>query len=92
MFLIAVFLFPHNLLLYLKGMHGTVEWLPGSPLGSTVDSWPGQRESKGERVKERECVRVREREQWRDRVIEREKERVRERYGEKRERKKEKER
>jgi magnesium chelatase subunit H len=22
------------------GMHGTVEWLPGSPLGSTADSWP----------------------------------------------------
>ena len=21
-------------------MHGTVEWLPGSPLGSTADSWP----------------------------------------------------
>ena len=50
MFLIALFLFPYNLLLYLKGMHGTVEWLPGSPLGSTVDSWPGERERKGERV------------------------------------------
>ncbi len=22
------------------GMHGTVEWLPGSPLGNTGDSWP----------------------------------------------------
>lgn len=22
------------------GMHGTVEWLPGSPLGSTAESWP----------------------------------------------------
>ncbi|MEM9274825.1 MAG: magnesium chelatase subunit H [Cyanobacteria bacterium P01_F01_bin.143] len=22
------------------GMHGTVEWLPGSPLGNTSDSWP----------------------------------------------------
>jgi magnesium chelatase subunit H len=22
------------------GMHGTVEWLPGSPLGSTALSWP----------------------------------------------------
>ena len=21
-------------------MHGTVEWLPGSPLGNTVESWP----------------------------------------------------
>ena len=73
MFLIAVFLFPHNSLLYLKGMHGTVEWLPGSPLGSTVDSWPGERERKGERVKERErerarvCESEREREQWRER-------------------------
>ena len=47
-------------------MHGTVEWLPGSPLGSTVDSWPGEREreegreSVKEREKERECVRERE--------------------------------
>ena len=24
------------------GMHGTVEWLPGSPLGSTDTSWPDQ--------------------------------------------------
>jgi magnesium chelatase subunit H len=22
------------------GMHGTLEWLPGSPLGNTADSWP----------------------------------------------------
>ena len=22
------------------GMHGTVEWLPGSPLGGTASSWP----------------------------------------------------
>ena len=22
------------------GMHGTVEWLPGSPLGGTATSWP----------------------------------------------------
>ncbi|CAM6031277.1 unnamed protein product [Sphagnum compactum] len=22
------------------GMHGTAEWLPGNPLGNTVDSWP----------------------------------------------------
>ena len=43
-------------------MHGTVEWLPGSPLGSTVDSWPGERERGWERVKEREKERERERE------------------------------
>jgi magnesium chelatase subunit H len=28
---------PHVLLHY--GMHGTVEWLPGSPLGNTAESW-----------------------------------------------------
>ena len=22
------------------GMHGTVEWLPGSPLGNTATTWP----------------------------------------------------
>jgi magnesium chelatase subunit H len=22
------------------GMHGTVEWLPGSPLGNTFETWP----------------------------------------------------
>ncbi|CAN0517569.1 unnamed protein product, partial [Scytosiphon promiscuus] len=22
------------------GMHGTVEWLPGSPLGNTHETWP----------------------------------------------------
>ena len=27
-------------------MHGTVEWLPGSPLGSTADSWPGKTNNK----------------------------------------------
>ena len=35
-------------------MHGTVEWLPGSPLGSTVDSWPGQKKREGDRERERE--------------------------------------
>ena len=29
---------PHCMVHY--GMHGTVEWLPGSPLGSTASSWP----------------------------------------------------
>ena len=29
---------PHVMIHF--GMHGTVEWLPGSPLGSTADSWP----------------------------------------------------
>ena len=29
---------PNSMIHY--GMHGTVEWLPGSPLGSTAESWP----------------------------------------------------
>jgi magnesium chelatase subunit H len=29
---------PHAMVHF--GMHGTVEWLPGSPLGSTAESWP----------------------------------------------------
>ena len=69
MFLIALLLFLFNSLLYLKGMHGTVEWLPGSPLGSTVDSWPGEREREEGRESKRERERVCESE--RERAMER---------------------